>query len=48
MLGLVILVTSMAVNLVMVGAELERAVLAFERQEIDEVTVFSRTLITDS
>ena len=48
MFGLVVLVTFVAVNLVMVGTELERAVLAFERQEIDEMAVISRTLVTDS
>lgn len=48
MLSLVVLVAFVVINLVMVGTKLERAVLAFERQEIDEMTVFSGTLITDS
>ena len=47
MLEFVILVAFVGGGEVMVAAELSLAMLAFERQEIDEVAVLSRTLVPD-
>lgn len=47
MLEFVILVAFVGSREVMVATELSLAMLAFERQEIDEVAVLSRTLVSD-